>query len=238
MATLKKAKQHQKKIEKKQKERAIRKSMRKVIKTTESLAFEEQIDNRINEMKAKPPKTKRWFERLTQLSLKKEINHYTIKFRTSWDKKRSRFNVTGKLWIMVVVAVPGVGEEVKLIRQFRRIPGFEIAVQYFLIALDLELKARPSDTKGRFMELVMLDKRTTVWRSVQYDKNKEEKLMFQNLPSDAPFYRGMCVFMKKKQYEWTHYQEVLREKRKVLNYESDIRKTWDIEYPENAVPVR
>lgn len=217
---------------------ALQASMRKTIRFTRKLSFEKIIDNRIEQMKATPPKTRRWHERLSQLSLRKQINHYTIKFRTSWDEELSRLNVTGKLWVIVVASVPGIGEEIKVIRQFRRIPGFEVSLKYFLTALDLELKNRPSDSKGDFMELVVLDKRTTVWRSVRYDKNKEEKAMFANLPNKTRFDKQMRAFIKKKQHEWTYYQDVLRDRRGIKRYESDVRKTWNIEFPEKAVPVR
>lgn len=217
---------------------ALKASMRKTLKFTKKLAFEKIIDDRISEMKAKPPKTRRWHERLSQLSLKKQINHYTIKFRTSWDEELSRFNVTGKLWVIVVASIPGIGEEIKLIRQFRRIPGFDISLKYFLTALDFELKNRPSDSKGDFMQLVSLNKRTTVWRSVRYDKNKEEKPMFANLPNKTKFDKKMGAFIKDKQHEWNYYQDTLRDRRGIKRYESDIRKTWEIESPEKAVPVR
>lgn len=220
------------------KNRLLRKSFNLLVESLRLLSFDRMINSRVAEMKARPPKTKRWFERLHQISYKKEVNHYTIKLHTSWSDTHNRFNVTGKLWVVVTAAVPGVGEEVKLIRHFKRIPGFENNVSLFLTALDAELKNRPSDKKGSFMELVQISNRCSVWRSVQYKKNKEEKQMFVNLPGETDLDKSVKSFIKKKQHEWNYYQEVLRDRRGVVQYESDIRKPWDIEFPENAVPVR
>ncbi len=206
--------------------------LRKILEAFMILGLQKIINNRLKEINAKPPDVKRVDERLNQLSFSKQINYYTIKVRTSVNEDKACFNKTGKIWILVVRGVPGIGEEVVFIRYFRRLPGAYKKVINLVSALNFELSNRPSDSKGKFMNLTKVSPRLSVWRSAQYEKNKEEKPMFLNLPA-GPF----ADFIAKKQKEWIYYQLVTRERKKIKGIESEIRKPWDIQNPENAVPV-
>ena len=81
------------------------------------------------------------------------------------------------------------------------------------------------------MNLVELSPRNTVWRSVHYDKNKEEIPMFSNLP------KHLANDIAKMKQQWKYYRDVVRPRKGIVQEESEIRKTWEIENPQNAVPV-
>ncbi|MBP6857594.1 MAG: hypothetical protein KBC11_00135 [Candidatus Pacebacteria bacterium] len=213
------------------KNRSARFFLTKILKAFQRIGLSKITDNREKEIGAKPPKIRKIFQRILQLSFRKQINFYTIKVRTSVDEERKRFNDIGKIKILVVSAKPGVGEEIVFYRSFQRRKGAEDKVIKLVEALDIELSNRPSDSKGRFMNLVQISPRVSVWRSPQYKRNKEEKKMFLNLPVK------LSAFIEKEQYKWNYYQEVLRKRLGIKRYESEIIKKWDIKNPENAVPV-
>ncbi len=198
--------------------------------TCSMLGFSETVNNREKEMGAQPPNVKRPFDRVNQVSFHKQVSFYIIKIRTSANRERGIFNPTGKIKILVTNPIPGKGEEIVLYRSFQRRPGVGKKVALFLTALDLELSARPSDSKGKMMNLVEVSPRRSVWRSVNFKRNKEEKEMFLSLPD------FIASFVEKKQHQWNYYQDVLRKRRGVKRYEKDIIKKWKIENPENAVP--
>ena len=81
------------------------------------------------------------------------------------------------------------------------------------------------------MNLEEVSPRRSVWRSPQFKRNKEEKEMFLMLPAH------LAEFIAKEQYKWNYYQDVLRERLGVDRFESEVRKKWNIENPENAIPV-
>ncbi len=215
------------------KKRSAKRFLRQTGNAFSMMGFTKNPDDRLKEMGAKPPKVKKPFERVNQVSFKKEVNFYLIKVRTSANEEQGVFNETGKVQVLVVNPAARTGEQIVFYRYFRR-NARKLAerVIKLVTSLDLELSARPSDTKGRFMNLEEISPRKTVWRSPQFKNNKEEKEMFLKLPS------YLASFIKKEQGQWNYYQGTVRKKKKIKKLESDIRRKWDIENPENAVPVQ
>ena len=206
--------------------------LRKVSRSFAMIGLSKITNNREKEMGAKPPKVRKPFEGMNQLSLEKPIRYDTIRVRTSVDEKGGCFNETGRVRVLVISARPGIGEEIVFYRSFQRRTGVEEKVIKLVTALDLELSSRPSDSKGKFMNLVEVSPRRTVWRSPNFKRNKEEKEMFLKLPS------FLADFICKEQYKWEYYQKVVRKRKGIKRYESQVRKKWYIANPENAVPVR
>ncbi len=139
--------------------------LRQILLAFHMLGLSKIVNNREKEMKASPPKVKKAYERTNQLSFQKQINYYIIRVRTSVDDERKRFNETGKIRILIISAVPGIGEKIVFYRSFQRRPGVAARVIKLVTALEMELSNRPSDSKGRFMNLEEVSPRRRVSRS-------------------------------------------------------------------------
>ena len=149
MASKKKALLAKKKEEAKAKERKRllygKTFLRRSLKIFIPLGIERFEDVRLKEIGATPPDVQHVEDRLSQISLKKQINYYTLKARLSVNKETEHFNKTGKIWCMIVAAVPGVGEKVVFMCYFKRKKGVEKKFIPLMEALNFELSNRPSD---------------------------------------------------------------------------------------------
>lgn len=220
----------------KKKRKSAKVFLRKTGDAFSALGLEKIVNERIKEIKASPPDVKSVSDRFTQLSFAKQVNYLTLKVRTSADEKTGYFNETGKIWVLVVSAVPGVGEKTVFVTYFKRRRGVEKRLIALVTALNFELVNRPSDSKGKLMNLEELSPRYSVWRSVNFKKNKEEKELFCDFLTNKHFvsFRKIVATLL---WQWGYYQDIVRPRENIERRESEIRKKWDVEQPENAIPV-
>ena len=156
-------------------------------------------------------------ETKNQVSLKKEINGYKIKIRTSYYRKQRNFTKAGRIWIRIFTMKKGVGEKAIYTSYFKRMGD-----QFIQRACDEitflvhALNHRPIDTQKKRMELKGNSKRDYNWVSVNNPKEK------------VSFYHSIPNKIK---------SEILKTKRTRRYYQTDVRPRLGITRREKDIRI-